>query len=57
MLQPSPLKRNLVLRFTKGGKHKKVMKVALVMEEGGYQDSSKEENISVMNVTFPFVRA
>jgi hypothetical protein len=32
------------------------MKGTLIMEEGGYQDSSKEKNFSVFHATFPFVR-
>jgi hypothetical protein len=56
MLQPFSLNKNLVPRFARGG-HKKGMKDALVVEEGGYQDSSKEENFSITHVTFPFVRA
>jgi hypothetical protein len=57
MLQPFSLNKNLVPRFARGGGHKKAMKDALVVEEGGYQDSLKEENFSITHVTFPFVRA
>jgi hypothetical protein len=32
MLQPSPLNRNLIPRFTKEGEHKKTMKDALIVE-------------------------
>jgi hypothetical protein len=32
------------------------MKGTLIMEEVGYQDSLKEENFSVFDATFPFVR-
>jgi hypothetical protein len=32
------------------------MKGTLIMEEGGYQDSLKEENFSVFHATFSFVR-
>jgi hypothetical protein len=32
------------------------MKGTLIMEEGGYQDSSKEENFLVFHATIPFVR-
>jgi hypothetical protein len=32
------------------------MKGTLIMEEGGYYDSSKEENFSVFHATFSFVR-
>jgi hypothetical protein len=38
-----PLKRNLILRFTKGGEHKKTMKDALVMEIRGCWNSQKED--------------
>jgi hypothetical protein len=33
-----------------------MMRGTLIMEEGGYQDSSKEENFSIFHATFPFVR-
>jgi hypothetical protein len=32
VLQPSPFNKNLVLRFTKEGEHKKMMKDALIVE-------------------------
>jgi hypothetical protein len=54
---PSPLKEISSRDLRKEGKQKKAMNDALVVEEGGYQDSSKEENFPVTHVTFPFVRA
>jgi hypothetical protein len=32
-----------------------MMKGTLIMEEGGYYDSTKEENFLVFHATFPFV--
>jgi hypothetical protein len=32
------------------------MKGTLIVEKGGYQDNSTEENFSVFHATFPFVR-
>jgi hypothetical protein len=32
-----------------------MMKGTLIVEEGGYQDSSKEENFSIFRATFPFM--
>jgi hypothetical protein len=54
VLHPSPLKKNLILRFTKGGGGaQETMKDALIEEKWQYQDSRKEKNSSVSHVTSP----
>jgi hypothetical protein len=53
MLQPSPLKRNLVLRLRKEGKHKNVMKDALVVEIREYWNS-REEDLHGLPCSFSF---
>jgi hypothetical protein len=47
-----PLKRNLVLRFTKGGGAQETMRDTLIMEKRGYQNSWKEEDLLVSHTTF-----
>jgi hypothetical protein len=54
MLQPFPLNRNLVPRFTKGrGKHKKTMKNALVVESRECRNS-REEDLHSLPCIFSF---
>jgi hypothetical protein len=53
VLQPSPIKRNLVLRFTKGGGARETIKDALIEEKRQYRDSRKEENFSVSDAASP----
>jgi hypothetical protein len=52
MLEPSSLKRNLVLRFTKGGGAQETMKDALIVQKKN-QDRWKEENFSISHAAFP----
>jgi hypothetical protein len=60
VLEPSPLRRNLILRFMNegwggGGGVEEMMKDALSVSQEGYRDSCKEENVSVVYVNFPSV--
>jgi hypothetical protein len=58
VLHPSPLERNLALRFTRGRReHMKMMKDTLTVEHRGFQDNWTEENFLVSHVTFPSMRA
>jgi hypothetical protein len=43
MLQPSPLNRNLILRFTKEGEHKKTMNAALIVEIREYWTAERSK--------------
>jgi hypothetical protein len=47
-----PLKRNLILRFTKGGGAQEMMKEALIVGKRRCRDCWKDENFSVSQTTF-----
>jgi hypothetical protein len=56
LLQPSPLKRNLIPRFMKGGVAQETMIDALTVYQEGYRDSLKEKNFLAVHATLPSMR-